>query len=101
MNEFFFEITQSTLDNKRIYFSSEHKHLFPDKLGSRKKGDLGAEVEFYVDGTIVKTDIRENSSLIISPRKSFGSFLKNNKLSVGHKVKVKQIGENQFALEPM
>ncbi|NYT79047.1 hypothetical protein H0A71_18825 [Alcaligenaceae bacterium] len=96
-----FVITQSSIDNGRIYFSSNDIDFFPaDSLGGRGKDEhASATVSIQAGNITQETDIRHSSSVRISPRKSFKAWLKEIGATDGDKARLYRISERQYRIE--
>jgi hypothetical protein len=71
-------INRSSLDNGRIYISTEHEALLGAlKLGGRGEEELGDTVLIEAGGTIFEGDIRRVSGAHLSPRRSFAKYLRS------------------------
>lgn len=96
-----FIITQSSVDNGRIYFSSDDVAFFPsDVLGGRGKDEhASSTVSIQAGGVTHETDIRHSSSVRISPRKSFKAWLKAVGAAEGDNARLHRISERQYRIE--
>lgn len=96
-----FDITQSSIDHGRIYFSSVHTDFFPaDVIGGRGKNEHASNsVHIEAAGEIIETDIRRSSAVRISPRKSFKFWLQATKATNGAKACLYRLSERQYRLQ--
>ena len=94
-------IIGSTIRNGRIYFSSSDSSFFPsDCFGDRSRtGGRGVPVQFITGGDTIDTDIRDISTVRISPRKSFASFLKSVCVKEGGRLRVTKVSDRQFKID--
>jgi len=96
------ELTDSTINNGRIYFSASDKSFFPsDSFGTRKTGERANTVTFEIAGEEVHTDIRLSSGQRISPHRSFGRFLKALKSRSGDIWRVFRVDDRRYRIEPL
>jgi hypothetical protein len=95
------EIIGSTIRNGRIYFSSGDSSFFPaDSFGDRSRtGGRGVTVEFVAGGDVIDTDIRDVSTVRISPRRSFASFLKSVRAEEGKMLRITKVSNRKFKLD--
>lgn len=95
-----FSITQSSIDNGRLYFDAAHQSFFPiDAIGGRSATEHAhGAVAIEANGELFETDIRANASRI-SPRKSFKSWLKSVGATDGGKARLHKLAERHFKLE--
>ncbi|MCQ9377750.1 hypothetical protein [Methyloversatilis sp. XJ19-49] len=95
-----FNITQSSIDNGRLYLDAAHRSFFPeDCLGGRGTTEHAhGAVAIEANGELFETDIRVNTSRI-SPRKSFKSWLKSVGAVTGKTVRLHKLAERHFKLE--
>lgn len=96
-----FIITQSSIDNGRIYFSSSDTAFFPsDSLGGRGKDEHASAIITIEAGNVsLETDVRHSSSLRISPRKSFKTWLKDMEANDGDRARLHRISERVYRIE--
>lgn len=96
-----FTITQSSIDNGRLYFDAAHQSFFPsDALGGRSGADKApGHVSIEIDGVCFDTDIRLSSSVRISPRKSFKTWLAAVKAHDGAKARLYRASDRHYKLE--
>lgn len=101
MHHFDFTITQSSIDNGRIYFDSRHTDFFPpDVFGGRSATEHAPNrVQIDVAGKLVDTDIRVSSAVRISPRASFKQWLTACKATEGSTARLHRISERAYRLE--
>ena len=95
------KLIESSIRYGRIYFSSTDCDFFPkDSFGDRE-GDAGEgkPVEFIAGGETYDTDIRVSSSIRLSPRKSFASFLKLVCAVKGATLRITRISERQYTVD--
>jgi hypothetical protein len=96
-----FTITQSTIDNGRLYFDTTHTNFFPsDAMGGRgaQEHALNA-VRIEADDGVHDTDLRVSSKIRISPRKSFKKWLASVKAASGSKARLHRVSERHYRLE--
>ena len=94
------ELTESTIENGRIYFSASDKPFFPsDSFGARGRDEKGNAVTFEIDGEEVVCDIRLSSGTRISPRSSFSRYLKASKAKVGDRWRVTRLDERRYRID--
>jgi len=95
------KLIESSIKNGRIYFPSSDLNFFPsDSLGDRKgDGHKGNIVTFQIGDTEIESDIRISSSVRISPRKSFGTYLRQINAKAGDKLKVSRISDRYYKVE--
>ncbi len=96
-----FVITQSSLDNGRIYFEASQKDFFPaESIGGRGAHEHAAtQVHIDAAGDLIETDIRISSAVRISPRKSFRAWLRSQQAVDGGKARLHLVSEGSYKLE--
>lgn len=96
-----FTITQSSIDNGRLYFDAAHTNFFPsDVMGGRGAQEHAvATVRIEGGGDTHDTDMRVSSSVRISPRKSFTKWLAAVRAVEGGKARLHRISERHYKLE--
>ena len=96
-----FIITQSSIDNGRIYFDKKDKGFFPeDCIGGRSASEHApGKVSIDVGGKVEETDIRVSSSTRISPRKGVKKWLESVGAKDGDKAKLHRISDREYRLE--
>ncbi|MFN3957000.1 MAG: hypothetical protein ACK4Q6_05715 [Tepidimonas ignava] len=101
MHHIDFTITQSSIDNGRLYFDAAHTTFFPpDVMGGRGAQEHAAStVRIEAGGETHETDIRVSSSVRISPRKSFKRWLAAARAVEGGKARLHRIAERHYKLE--
>lgn len=94
-------LSKSTIDNGRIYFPSTDIRFFPaDSFGDRAiRGHVGTPVVFRAGDKEYKTDVRISSGQRVSPRSSFGSFLKEVGATGGSVLRVSRISDREYVVE--
>lgn len=94
-------LPRSTIEHGRIYFDSADACFFPsDSIGDRgSSGVKGRAIEFIAGGETYSTDIRRSSSVRLSPRKSFGRFLKSVRAKEGGRLRVERIDSRIYRVE--
>jgi hypothetical protein len=101
MTDIRFSLTQSTINNGRIYFEASHRHLFPADAITESRGaddHAKATIVIEVDGVDFATDIRANGKRL-SPRKSFTPWLKSQKAVADDQARLVKLAEGRFRLE--
>jgi hypothetical protein len=95
------ELIKSSITNGRIYFPSTDIKFFPaDSLADRKgDGHKGKPVLFRAGGEEFETDIRISSGQRISPRSSFGRYLKAVAAQPGDRVRVTRTSEREYSVD--
>lgn len=95
------EIIGSTIRNGRIYFHSSDSSFFPaDSFGDRlRTGGRGVPVQFVAGGDVFESDIRDISTVRISPRKSFAIFLKSVRAEAGKMLRITKISNREFRID--
>lgn len=101
MHHIDFIITQSSLDNGRIYFEIFHTSFFPsDVIGGRGANELApAQIAIDAAGQNVATDIRISSNVRISPRKSFRAWMRSQHAIAGGKARLHYVDKRNYKLE--
>ena len=101
MSHIDFIITQSSIDNGRLYFESAHTAFFPaDTLGGRGANEHAAgTIGIEVAGETAETDIRISSSSRISPRKSFKTWLRSIGAFDGARGRLHKTADRRYKLE--
>ncbi|MEO8298468.1 MAG: hypothetical protein ABI574_11740 [Burkholderiales bacterium] len=96
-----FTITQSSIDNGRLYFEAGHINFFPsDAVGGRGATEHAAgKIHIAASGVEVETDIRQSSTIRISPRKSFKNWLNLVCAINGGTARLHRIAERYYTLE--
>jgi len=96
-----FTITQSTIDNGRLYFDTAHTNFFPsDAMGGRGAQEHALNtVRIEADGAVNDTDLRVSSAIRISPRKSFKKWLASVNAASGSKGRLHRVSERHYRLE--
>lgn len=96
-----FTITQSSIDNGRLYFDAAHTSFFTtDVIGGRGAREHAlANVRIDAAGETYDTDMRFSSSVRISPRKSFKRWLAAVRVVEGGQARLSRIAEDHFKLE--
>lgn len=96
-----FTITQSSIDNGRLYLEAIHTGFFPpDAVGGRGKKELApTTVCIDANGDFHDTDLRVSSSVRISPRKSFKKWLAAVRAVSGDTARLHRVTERQYRLE--
>lgn len=94
-------LIKSSIDNGRIYFAPTDVKFFPsDSFGDRAgEGHQGNAIKFFADGHSFETDIRISSGQRLSPRSSFGSFLKAVGAVEGATLRVTRTADREYQLE--
>jgi hypothetical protein len=100
--ELVIDITGAVLRNGRIYFSAADAAFFPaDSLGDRARdGHKGQSVRFIAGTRVHDTDIRVSSGRRLSPRASFGAYLKAIRATEGERLRVTRTAEREYRVEP-
>lgn len=95
------ELIQSSIDNGRIYFSIDDIKFFPtDSLSDRESGGHeGKDVTFIAGGKEFIGPIRISSGQRVSPRRSFGSYLKSCGAKAGDRLIVTRTGEREYQVD--
>lgn len=95
------EISESTIRNGRIYFSTEDVKFFPsDSFADRERtGHKGNPVTFSAGRRLLETDIRVLSSNRISPRKSLAFFIRQVRAKAGGTFRVTRIAPREYLIE--
>jgi hypothetical protein len=101
MNSREIKLIGATLRNGRIYFPSTDVKFFPlDSFGDRvREGHKGRTVTFHAGGRKVETDIRISSRERLSPRCSFGPFLKQVDAQEGARLRITRLGDREYQVE--
>ena len=101
MHHIDFIITKSSLDNGRIYFETSHTSFFPsDVIGGRGSNEYApAQISIDAAGKKINTDIRISSSVRISPRKSFRSWMRSEQVVAGGKARLHSIDKRNYIPE--
>jgi len=96
-----FSITQSSIDNGRLYFDAVHQSFFPsDALGGRAAtARAQGQICIEVNEECFDTDIRLSSSVRISPRTSFKRWLASVRAHDGAKARLHRVADRQYKLE--
>jgi hypothetical protein len=93
-------INQSSLDNGRIYISTEHEaFLGALELGGRGEEDVGDTVVIEAGGSTFEGDIRRISGAHLSPRRSFAKYLRSVGASAGDDFQLIEVGVRRYRLE--
>ena len=94
------ELIGSSIRNGRIYFPSTDVKFFPpDSFADRERaGHKGKPVNFQVGGRSIETDIRIISGQRISPRKSFGFYLRQVGAKEGTRLCVTRIKDREYSV---
>lgn len=95
------ELIGSSIRNGRIYFPSTDVKFFPsNSFADRERvGHKGKSVSFQVGGRNIETDIRISSGQRISPRKSFGLYLRQVGAKEGAHLRVTRIADRECSVE--
>lgn len=101
MNHIDFTITQSSIDHGRLYFEGVPKGFFPpDAVGGRGAAEHAPTlVTIVAGGDSVDTDIRENSAVRLSPRKSFSPWLRSVRAIAGGTAHLVRTGDRTYSLQ--
>ena len=96
-----FSITQSSIDNRRLYFDAVHQSFFPsDALGGRAAAAKAqGQICIEANEESFDTDIRLSSSVRISPRTSFKRWLASVRAHDGAKARLHRVADRQYKLE--
>jgi hypothetical protein len=94
-------LIRSTIDNGRIYFQPSDMKFFPSNAFGDREGDghKGTPVVFRAAGVDLETDIRISSGERLSPRCSFGAFLKNVGAVEGGILRVTRTADREYLVE--
>lgn len=94
-------LIRSTIDNGRIYFPPTDMKFFPaDAFGDREgEGHKGVPVVFRAGGAELQTDIRISSGQRLSPRSSFGAFLKKVGAVEGGVLRVTRTADREYQVD--
>lgn len=92
------EVTQSSIDNGRIYFPIADKNFFPaDSLSERNSSEhKGLDVTFIAGTKEYVGPIREYSGQRLSPRRSFARYLKEVGARAGDKLIIVRTGDRLY-----
>ena len=94
-------LSESSIKNGRIYFARSDEQFFPpDTLSNRSADHAGTgTVKFIAGPFIIETTIREKSSLLISPRKTFAPYLKAVRAEAGDRLRVERRSPREYVVE--
>jgi len=96
-----FIVTQSSLDNGRLYFENTRSDFFPsDAIGGRGANEHAkSNITIDTAGESVLTDIRVSSAVRLSPRKSFKNWLHSQQATADGKARLYCVSERSYKLE--
>lgn len=94
-------LPRSTVEHGRIYFDAVDACFFPsDSIGDRgSSGVKGRAIKFIAGGETYSTDIRRSSSVRLSPRRSFGQFLKSVRAEEGGRLRIERVDSRTYRIE--
>lgn len=94
------KLNEATIRNHRIYFPRVEGVFLPmDSLSERSQdGPETRPVTFRAGSLTIVTSIREKSRRLLSPRQSFGPFLKETGARAGDELEVERVGEREYVI---
>ena len=93
-------LSGAIINNGRLYLPASDKDFFPqDSFGDRPGRTPGKPVEILAGGKPYATDIRLSSGTRISPRRSFGAYLKSIRAKVGERLRLTRLTERSYRLD--
>ena len=94
------KLEEATIRNHRIYFPRVEGVFFPlDSLSERSQdGPDTNPVTFRAGSLTLVTSVRKKSDRLLSPRRSFGPFLKEVGARAGDELEVERIGEREYVI---
>lgn len=101
MNHIDFTITQSSIDNGRLYFEGVPKGFFPEDAVGGRGADEHAPMTVCIlaGGEFVDTDIRVSSAVRLSPRKSFRQWLRSVRAVAGGTTQLVRTADRTYGLQ--
>ncbi|MFZ3161664.1 MAG: hypothetical protein WA134_16145 [Rhodoferax sp.] len=95
------ELSQSSIDNGRIYFPITDAKFFPPESYSDRErdGHGGTEVVFLAGSHSFVGPIRVYSGHRLSPQRSFAPFFKEVGAGAGDKLVVKRTADREYKVE--
>lgn len=94
------ELDESTIRNHRIYFPRVEGVFFPmDSLSERAGDEPDTKLlTFQAGSRTIETSIRKKSGSLLSPRRSFGPFLKEIDARAGDELEVERVGDREYVV---